>query len=344
MISDYRQDEILQQIRYINQDDPEYPERFQNYQRMPMGLYVLGRMPDPDKKTVAIVGARYCSPYGRAEASRFGEALAAKGVQIISGMAYGIDSWALHGALQAGKAPFAVLGSGVDVCYPKESYTIYRRMIREGGGILSEFEPGSEPAAWHFPIRNRIISAFADIVLVVEAKLRSGSLITADYALSQGKTIFAVPGRNMDALSQGCNRLISQGAGIAWSPEVILEELGMVIEPEKQSDELHKNRKGKLPGDGVPGQQTAIKNREENVSAPRSGNGTWKERTRNLPQKYAHAEDFQKVFGKLTYDPQNLDALQQRTGMDLTQLTRVLVQLTFSGFVLESPPGYYSRT
>ncbi|MGN0433890.1 MAG: DNA-processing protein DprA, partial [Bilifractor sp.] len=164
--------EILEQIRYVAREDQEYPEQLRNYPRMPSGLYLVGNFPDPGKKTVAIVGARMCSPYGRAEAIRFGEELAAEGVQIISGMAYGVDSWALHGALQAGGQGFAVLGCGVDVCYPKESYHIYRRIIREGGGIMSEFEPGDGPAAWHFPIRNRIISALADVVLVVEAKLR----------------------------------------------------------------------------------------------------------------------------------------------------------------------------
>ncbi|MGN0362040.1 MAG: DNA-processing protein DprA [Bilifractor sp.] len=365
MTSDQRQDAILKQIRFIHQDDPEYPERFQYYHRMPMGLYVLGRMPDPDRKTVAIVGARSCSPYGRAEASRFGEMLASRGVQIISGMAYGVDSWALHGALQAGGAAFAVLGSGVDVCYPKESHTIYQRMIREGGGILSEFEPGTEPAAWHFPIRNRIISAFADVVLVVEAKLRSGSLITADYALSQGKSIYAIPGRNMDALSQGCNRLIAQGAGIAWSPEVILEELGIDTLAEDKNEKSHQDNNRKVKNGDIRRRQAGgkaqgeaetehtIAAQDEGADAGKTNSGRaekgpagkrWVDRTGKLPQKYANAEDFQKVYGKLGYDPQNLDTLHRRTGMELSQLTRVLVQLTFSGYVLESPAGYYSRS
>lgn len=362
--------EILEQIRYVSREDQEYPEQLRNYPRMPSGLYLVGNFPDPGKKTVAIVGARMCSPYGRAEAIRFGEELAAEGVQIISGMAYGVDSWALHGALQAGGQGFAVLGCGVDVCYPKESYHIYRRIIREGGGILSEFEPGDGPAAWHFPIRNRIISALADVVLVVEAKLRSGSLITADYALSQGKTIYAVPGRNLDELSRGCNRLIAQGAGIAWDPEVILEELGIVSSDrgprqEKRRNEEEKDGKkgenkerkeegkkvgkkgGKKDGkkDGVT---EGTKTGEKEGMGNRTGRGedyaTEEKEQRRLSEKYEGAEDFQKVFGKLSYDPQSLDTLQERTGMEPAQLTRVLVQLTFSGYVLEAPAGYYSRS
>ena len=353
--------DILGRIRYVAREDREYPEQMRNYPRMPLGLYVLGNLPDPEKKTVAIVGARMCSPYGRAEAIRFGEELAAKGVQIISGMAFGVDSWALLGALHAGGKGFAVLGCGVDVCYPKESYHIYRRIIQESGGILSEFEPGDSPAAWHFPIRNRIISALADVVLVVEAKLRSGSLITADYALSQGKSIYAVPGRNRDELSCGCNRLIAQGAGIAWDPEIILEELGIgaygtrpaqetksakrererkggktgVKEEGNRKDKPEKNGKGRGEQAVLP-----VKKSEERGKRVREQGNSF----RKLSEKYENAEDFQKVFGKLSYDPQSLDALQERTGMDPARLTGVLVQLTFSGYVREGPAGYYSRS
>ncbi len=353
--------EILGQIRYVARESAEYPEQLRNYPRMPSGLYVAGNFPDPARKTVAIVGARMCSPYGRAEAIRFGEELAAEGVQIISGMAFGVDSWALLGALQAGGKGFAVLGCGVDVCYPKESYHIYRRIIREGGGILSEFEPGDGPAAWHFPIRNRIISALADVVLVVEAKLRSGSLITADYALSQGKTIYAVPGRNRDELSRGCNRLIAQGAGIARDPECILEELG--IRPgsreagqgtgtvkkagERAGGRIEEKRKGKEKGPAGQNEGRGTGQEAGSVTDSDGREMTVKEKGQSsgkFSEKYEGAEDFQKVFGRLSYDPQSLDVLQERTGMEPAQLTRVLVQLTLSGYVREAPAGFYSRS
>ena len=160
---------------------------------MPAVLYARGVLPDPEKKSVAIVGARNCSTYGKKEALRFAGVLAENGIQIISGMALGVDSWAHIGALEAGGTTIAVLGSGIDVCYPPSHRELYHRILESGGGILSEYEPGMPALPHHFPVRNRIISALADIVLVVEARKKSGSLITASYALEQGKSIYAVP-------------------------------------------------------------------------------------------------------------------------------------------------------
>lgn len=147
------------------------------------------------------------------------------GVEIISGMAQGIDSCAHEGALDAGGSTIAVLGCGVDVCYPAASRRTYER-LRKNGGLLSEYPCGAPPLAFHFPQRNRIISALSDVVLIVEARRRSGSLITADLALEQGKSVMAVPGRVTDRLSEGCNWLISEGAGIARAPADVLAELG----------------------------------------------------------------------------------------------------------------------
>lgn len=217
-------------IRLYRKREEGYPEKLCRIDAPPELLYVLGRLPDPEKKSVAIVGARSCSAYGKAEAIRFAKALAEQGVQIISGMAAGIDSWAHHGALEGGGATFAVVGTGVDICYPPSSRRIYERIPQEGGGILSEFDPGDEGLPWHFPLRNRIISGLADLVLVVEARRKSGSLITADHALEQGRTVYAVPGRNGDRVSEGCNYLIAQGAGIATEPDSLLAELGIDAE------------------------------------------------------------------------------------------------------------------
>lgn len=219
-------DEETGEIRFVRRGDAEYPVQLLPFERMPEGLYVAGRFPDPRKKSVAIVGARACTAYGRSEASRFARELAAAGVQIISGMAFGADRYAHEGALEVKGETFGVLGCGADICYPAENMHLYRELAGKGG-LISEYLPGTPPAPWHFPVRNRIISGLADLVLVVEARLRSGSLITADYALEQGKPVWAVPGKNADPLSQGCNRLIAQGAGIALSPECILEELGI---------------------------------------------------------------------------------------------------------------------
>lgn len=223
-------------IQYIRQQDAAYPERLRVHRGMPKGLYVLGRLPDPSRRSVAIVGARRSSRYGDEMARVFAGELAREGIQIISGMAWGIDGMAHEGALEAGGDTFAVLGSGVDVCYPAGHRRLYERLI-EKGGILSEQPPGMPPKPGHFPARNRIISGLSDLVLVVEAREKSGSLITADLALEQGKDVFAVPGRIGDGLSQGCLNLIRQGAGLADSPLAILEALGMNAgkntEPEK---------------------------------------------------------------------------------------------------------------
>lgn len=170
----------------------------------------------------AIIGARLASGYGREQARRFSYRLASRGITIISGMARGIDGIAQMAALDAGGKSYAVLGCGVDICYPEENRKLYDRLLQQGG-IISEYPPGTFPEARLFPQRNRIISGLADLVLVIEARKKSGTLITVDMALEQGREVFALPGRVSDSLSDGCNRLIRQGAGAATCPEDILE-------------------------------------------------------------------------------------------------------------------------
>ena len=211
--------------RHIPRESGEYPERMRELSGMPAGLYVKGRLPQEGVPTAAIVGARGCSSYGRNMAREFARVLSNAGVQIISGLALGIDGEAHVGALAGNTATFSVLACDVDTCYPRSNIRLYRRILEQSGGIIGEQPPGMPPFPQYFPARNRIISALADLVLVVEARKRSGALITADFALEQGRNVYAVPGRVGDVLSEGCNRLISQGAGIAWSPEVLLDEL-----------------------------------------------------------------------------------------------------------------------
>ncbi len=150
--------------------------------------------------------------------------MGAAGIQIISGMARGIDGIAQRGAIEGGGETYAVLGCGADVCYPQENRQLYRDLPKHGG-IISEYLPGTEARSALFPPRNRIISGLADLLLVVEARKRSGTYITVMQALEQGKEVFAVPGRIIDTLSEGCNYLLTQGAGVAMTPELIIEEL-----------------------------------------------------------------------------------------------------------------------
>ena len=228
-------------IRCITALDAEYPEKLRQYEDMPGCLYVKGALPSGEKPAAAVVGARMCSAYGRIQAFRYARVLSEAGVQIISGLAWGIDSEGHKGALEGGTSTFAVLGNGVDICYPAGNRGLYQRILRQGGGICSEYPPGARPRKYSFPARNRIISGLADLVLVVEAKAKSGSLITAQWALEQGKAVFALPGPVNEELSMGCHRLIYDGAGIAFSPEILLEELGINCKKKiksKQKNEL----------------------------------------------------------------------------------------------------------
>lgn len=217
-------EETNRKIRTIDRNDPDYPPQFAVLKHPPEKIYVAGELPQPDRPAVAIVGARLCDLYGRKTAREFGRILAEKGVQIISGMAAGIDGMAQRGALLGKGKTFAILGCGVDICYPSSNQDLYNELFQKGG-VISQFKPGTTPLNWHFPLRNELIAAFADIILVVEARRHSGSLITAQLGLDLGKDIFAVPGRVGDELSDGCNELIADGAFIASSPQKILDRL-----------------------------------------------------------------------------------------------------------------------
>lgn len=211
-------------IQFVPFFTEEYPPRLLELHDFPYALYVKGNLPDPAARKAAIVGARRCTPYGEKYAVEFGRELAECGVEIISGLARGIDGMGQRGALLGGGRTFAVLGSGVDVCYPREHIGLYMDILNQGGGILSEFPPGTPPLPCNFPTRNRIISGLSDAVLIIEAREKSGSLITADLALEQGRDVYALPGPVNSELSIGCNRLIQQGAGVLLSPETLLRE------------------------------------------------------------------------------------------------------------------------
>lgn len=203
----------------------QYPERCRHIYHPPKWIFCRGRLPGPGVN-LAVVGARNCSCYGRETARHFASCLAEAGIAVISGMARGIDGWAHQGALEGGGETYAVLGNSAEICYPREHERLYRSILKQGG-VLSEYPPGTRPAPGLFPMRNRIISALSDGILVVEARAKSGSLITADEALNQGKDVFVIPGRIDDALSEGCNHLIKQGAFLVTSPEEILEFYGL---------------------------------------------------------------------------------------------------------------------
>lgn len=193
--------------------DENYPERLKNIPDAPLGLFVRGRLPAEKAPAVAVIGARECSEYGKYVARQLGEALGRSGVTVISGMAKGIDGISQEAALQAGGSSVAVLGSGVDICYPAQNKGLYER-LQKSGAVLSAYPMGTPARAQNFPPRNRIVSGLADAVVVIEARVKSGTLITVDMALEQGREVYVAPGRLTDRLSDGCNRLIKQGANI----------------------------------------------------------------------------------------------------------------------------------
>ena len=226
---------IQKEIQFVTVCDAHYPKRLMELPSAPYALYVKGDLPRDEYPTVAIVGARECSPYGETMAREFAMALAKANVQVVSGLARGVDGAGQWSALEAGGKSFGILGCGVDVCYPRDQINLYHRLCHQGG-VLSEYPPGTSPLPQHFPARNRIISGLADVVLVMEAKEKSGSLITADMALEQGKDVYALPGPVNSRLSQGCNYLIRQGAGILLSPKDLLEEMGILATYGEQSE------------------------------------------------------------------------------------------------------------
>ena len=198
-------------IQTVFADEDDYPDCFKRYDDMPYRIFYKGKLPDDKSPTISVVGARGCTSYGKAVALKISETFAGEGWQIISGMAAGNDSYAHKGALQAGGYTCAVLGCGVDICYPSVNFTLYEDIINTGC-VMSEFEPGQNPKKENFPVRNRLIAALSDAIIVVEARKKSGSLITADIGLEQGKEVFVVPGRITDPLSMGCIGLLKEGA------------------------------------------------------------------------------------------------------------------------------------
>ncbi len=222
-------------IYFTTVNCPDYPKRLLQYRDKPLWLYYKGELPAEDEHIVGMVGARNCSVYGRTMAETISEQIGRYSVSVVSGMARGIDGAAHRGALRAGAKTYAILGCGVDVCYPRENIELYMQ-IQSQGGIISEYIPGSEPLHWKFPERNRIISMLSDAVAVIEAKKNSGSLITTDYALQYGKEIFAVPGRVGDVLSTGCNELIKSGAGLLTEGADMLYATGISIPDDRECE------------------------------------------------------------------------------------------------------------
>ncbi|MBE5949091.1 MAG: DNA-protecting protein DprA [Lachnospiraceae bacterium] len=284
-------------IKIITCEDEDYPKRLVCLHDRPYVMYVKGRLPDEERPTCAIVGARNCTRYGATLARELGGLLAKNNIQVISGLARGIDGEGQFGAVREGGASFGILGCGVDICYPEENFKLYEQ-IQDRGGLISEFAPGTTARPTHFPMRNRLISALSDKLIVVEAKKKSGSLITVDFALEQGKEVFGVPGRVTDALSEGVNNLLRMGAGVLSRPEDILEEFDV--------------------SNGMDG----AKDKKNN---------------------FMLAEKENMLYSMLDLQPKNIQYIIEETGMDVTAVSEILLELQLKGLVLECGKNHYAK-
>lgn len=309
------------QIRLVLREEPEFPEKLRKIPDPPYGIFYRGILPESMQPSIAVIGARECSEYGRFVAEELGRYLGSRKIQVISGMARGIDGVSQQAALSAGGVSFGVLGCGVDICYPSQNRGLYEQ-LQESGGLISTYAPGIQPMPAFFPPRNRIVSGLSDAVIVIEARRKSGTLITVDMALEQGKDVYVVPGRITDRLSDGCNRLLTQGAGVFLSPESFLEEF-------LENWEKKQN---------IVGNDNSNSEKKKNAKRKRAA----KENTiRNLEAS------LQWVYGLLDAVPKATeeilrDAWEKGEYPDITTLNRKLMELELMGYAKQNRPGYFS--
>lgn len=308
--------------------EPDYPSKLMEIPDSPEGIYYRGKLPE-ERLSVAVVGARDCSEYGARVAEELGRYLGEQGVQVISGMARGIDGISQAAALSAGGGSFAVLGSGVDVCYPASNRALYEKLL-ERGGILSSYPPGTAPLSTNFPPRNRIVSGLADALVVVEAREKSGTLITVDMALEQGREVYVVPGRITDRLSDGCNRLLKQGAGVFLSPREFLAEIQPVAEPRAGQQAAAPKRQT-----AVTGQQAAVAGRQ----APAREDEGFRQAPRELPA------ELEEVYLALDDTPDSLERIAARVHgrFSSVQINTLLMRLCVEGLAAQVSPGHFRR-
>lgn len=309
--------------RILTFDDADYPDRLRIIESPPYVLYVKGEIMKWDRILgIGVVGTRHCSEYGIAAVNAICPKLAESGVTIVSGMARGIDALAARGALNIGAKTIAVLGCGIDTVYPPE-HGILMRDISENGAVITEYPPGTKPLGKNFPWRNRIISGISNGILVIEAPKKSGALITADYALEQGKDVFAVPGSIFKKTCEGSNRLISEYAKAVGCAEDILENYE--FELSKLKDELTPKKKSVFV---VHDAKHDVVNNEIKITVE--------------DKKYtALSEDEKVIVSLLTEGNMHIDDLMRRSGLDASKITPVLSMLEFGGFIKKIPGNSY---
>jgi DNA processing protein len=238
-IEKYTDELLRKQISFVCINEKDYPQRLKKIPNPPIVLYIKGAINFNQKETkyLAIVGTRRITSYGKSVTQLFSSSLAEAGLTIASGLALGVDGEAHKACLDVDGKTIAVMGNGVDICFPRENQKIYDKILEKNGVIISEFPPGEPPSVGSFPARNRIVAGLSDGVLVTEGASDSGSLITANFGLDFGRKVFAVPGPITSSLSAAPLRLIEKGAKLVVSPDDLLKELGI------KNHELRKNKK-----------------------------------------------------------------------------------------------------
>ncbi|WP_027793208.1 DNA-processing protein DprA [Paraburkholderia acidipaludis] len=314
--------------------DPAYPPRLFSTPDPPPLLYVQGRVSLLHERGIAVVGSRSATPPALEDAARFGRAFAAAGLAVVSGLALGVDGAAHRGALDESGATVAVVGTGIDLVYPTAHRALAAR-IAEHGAIVSEWPLGTPARSANFPQRNRVIAALVEGVLVVEAAMRSGSLITARLANEMGRDVFALPGSIHAPLTRGCHRLIKQGAQLVETPEEVLESLGAshpVFRPAARPKPAARNGPDAPHRLALPVSAPAPVAVAEAPSAPRET-----ERPANL------GPEATRLLDALGHAPATLEILAQRTDMAEAALQAVLLRLELAGYLNALPGGWFVR-
>ena len=329
-------------INFLTKEDVAYPGRLREIPDAPWGIFYKGTLPLEDKLAVAVIGARDCSEYGRYVAKELGAFLGRNQIQIISGMARGIDGISQEAAVHEGGITTAVLGSGVDVCYPVQNKELYKAILKNGC-VLSPYPPGTQPRPQNFPPRNRIVSGLADVVVVIEARNKSGTLITVDMALEQGREVYVVPGRITDRHSDGCNRLIKQGAGVLLSPRDFLRETEELWQRQKVGCAMEQNDFEGEQREKKEGQRKLQRGvrREKKMECEQ-----WEQNDEkmNLPKELSRIYDLLDFLPRST--EQILELLKEQesaTDLLVSEVNVQLMRLCLMGLAKQETTGYFCK-
>jgi DNA processing protein len=313
-------------------DDPAYPPALLTMPDPPPLLYIKGRLDLLHKKAIAIVGSRSATPQGVEDAERFGRELSAAGVTVVSGLALGIDGAAHRGGLSGVGSTVAVIGTGADLVYPAAHHALARQIAVQGA-ILSEWPLGTPARAANFPQRNRLIAGLVSGVVIIEAAMRSGSLITARLANEMGRDIFALPGSIHAPLSRGCHRMIKQGAKLVETPDEVLEELGFARRAVAKRAVSIAERAAE-PGRELDGNPEAEP--EICIGRPAQSETACGATSAADPQA-------QRLLAALGHSPTTLEIFAARTEMEDTALQTALLRLELAGQVSTLPGGRFMR-